>query len=66
LNGSGTCFVEVAAGTRVNLQAYPDTRNDFVGWSNSCRIWGPDANGRQICEVNVNAATVVSAGFAPR
>jgi Divergent InlB B-repeat domain/CARDB len=66
VSGFGTCFVEVAGGTRVTLQAWPDTRNDFVGWSNECRITRNDANGRQICEVQVNAATVVSGGFAPR
>ena len=65
-SGTGTCYVEVAPGTTVNLQAYPDTRNDFSGWTNNCRTTRNDANGRQICEVQVNAATVVSAGFAPR
>jgi hypothetical protein len=63
-SGFGACHVEVAHGATVSLIARSAAPNRFVGWSNACRSTRQEADGRQLCEVQVNKATAVTAGFA--
>ena len=58
INCTATCNASFATGTAVTLTAVAAPGSVFTGWLGGC-------TGTQACVVNVNAATGVSATFAP-
>ena len=64
-NYYGTCYAEVFHGTTVQLQASPYSPWVFRGWSTNCRATR-ESLVEGICEVQVNAATSVSATIGPQ
>jgi hypothetical protein len=59
INCGSQCSATFNQGTMVTLTAVPDAASDFVGWSGACE-------GSAACTVEINAALVVSAKFAPK
>ncbi len=58
INCGATCAANVANGSALTLQANPDAGQVFTGWLGPC-------TGTGTCSFTVNAATTVSATFAP-
>ena len=53
-----TCVADFATGTTITLEAIPDRRSEFTGWSGSC-------TGRQrTCNVRLDASRLVTAVFS--
>src|SRR5437762_5946334 len=55
----GTCNPTVTKGTKVRLEAVPDSEATFSGWSGAC-------SGTSACELAADADATIAATFVPR
>jgi hypothetical protein len=54
----GSCTVQMASGTQLQLQAIPDSGASFSGWSGAC------SGGATGCPITVNGDAAVTAAFS--